>query len=109
MATTQEKVQCVSWYIETKSDVETQRNYRTKYGKDPPSCPSIRAWHRKFIETGSVSDKERDQRSTTSDEHIDRERQSFDHSPRNTMQLELPDSTVHKVLQNFDHHHCIRI
>jgi len=25
------------------------------------------------------------------------------------MQLELPDSTVHKVLQNFDHHHCIRI
>jgi len=23
MATTQEKVECVSWYIETKSDVET--------------------------------------------------------------------------------------
>ena len=26
--TPQEKVQCVSWFIETKSDVQTQRNYK---------------------------------------------------------------------------------
>jgi len=42
MTTAQEKAQCVSWFIETKSDVQTQRNYRSKYGRDPPSRPSIR-------------------------------------------------------------------
>ena len=31
MTTPQEKAQCVSWFIETKSDVQTQRNYRSKY------------------------------------------------------------------------------
>ena len=51
MVTPQEKVQCVSWSIETKSDVQ-----RTKNGKDPPSCSSIRRWHKKFMETGSVLD-----------------------------------------------------
>ena len=48
--------QCVSWFIETKSDVQTQQKYRTKYGRDPPSRPSIYRWHKKFIETGSVLD-----------------------------------------------------
>ena len=42
MTTAQEKAQCVSWFIETKSDAQTQRNYRSKYGRDPPSRPSIR-------------------------------------------------------------------
>ena len=37
MATPQEKTQCVSWFIETKSDVQTQRKYRTKYGRNPPN------------------------------------------------------------------------
>ena len=29
MTTPQEKAQCVSWFMETKSDVQTQRNYRS--------------------------------------------------------------------------------
>ena len=29
MFTPQEKAQCVSWFIETKSDIQTQRNYTT--------------------------------------------------------------------------------
>ena len=33
MVTPQEKAQCVSWFIETESDVETQRRYRTKMEK----------------------------------------------------------------------------
>ena len=41
MATPQEKTQSVSWFIEKKLDVQTQRKYRTKYGRDPPSRPSI--------------------------------------------------------------------
>ena len=55
MTTSQEKAKCVSWFIETKSDVQTQRNYRSKYGRDPPSRPSIRLWHKKFMETGQCS------------------------------------------------------
>ena len=56
MVTPQEKAQCVSWFIETKSNVQTQRRYRTKNGKDPPSRSSIRRWHKKFVGTGSVLD-----------------------------------------------------
>ena len=41
MVTPQEKAQCVSWFIETKLDVQTQQRYGTKNGKDPPSCSSI--------------------------------------------------------------------
>ena len=33
MVTPQQKAQCVSWFIETKSIVQTQRRYRTKYKK----------------------------------------------------------------------------
>ena len=44
MTTAREKAQCVSWFIETKSDVQTQQNYISKYGRDPPSCPSICLW-----------------------------------------------------------------
>ena len=42
MTTPQEKAQCVSWIIVTKSDVQIQQNYRSKCGRDPLSCPSIR-------------------------------------------------------------------
>ena len=42
MTTPQEKAQCVSWFIETKSDVQIQRNYRSKYGRDSSSRPSMR-------------------------------------------------------------------
>ena len=34
MTTPQEKAQCVFWFIETKSDVHIQRNYKSKYGRD---------------------------------------------------------------------------
>ena len=33
MTKPQEKKECVFWFIETKSDIQTKRNYRTKYGK----------------------------------------------------------------------------
>ena len=74
MATPREKAQRVSWFIETKSDLQTRRNFRTKYGRDPPSRPSIRAWHKKLMETGTVFDKGMGGRSRTSEESIDRVR-----------------------------------
>ena len=102
MTTPQEKAQCVSWLIETKSDVQTQRNYRSKYRKDPPSRPSIRLWHKKFMETGTVFDTRRSGRPRTSEENIERVRQAFQRSPMKSIrtaarQLELPRSTVHRV------------
>ena len=74
MATLQEKAPSVSWFIETKLDLQTQRNFRTKYGRDPSSCPSIRAWHKKFMETGTVFSKGRSKQPRTSEENIDRVR-----------------------------------
>ena len=106
MTTSQKKAQCVSWFIETKSDVQTQRNYRSKYGRDPPSHPSIRLWHKKFMETGTVFDTRKSGRPRTSEENIERVRQAFQRPPIKSIhtaarQLELPRSTVHKVLQNY--------
>ena len=103
MTTPQKKAQCVSWFIETKSDVQTQRNYRSKYGRDPPSRPSIRLWHKKFMETGTVFDTRWSGRPKTSKENIERLRQAFQRFSMKFIrtaarQLELPRSTVHKVL-----------
>ena len=102
MTTPQEKAQCVSWFIETKSDVQTQRNYRSKYERDPPSRPSICLWHKKFMETGTVFDTRRSGRPRTSEENIERVRQTFQSSPMKSIhtaarQLELTRSTVHRV------------
>ena len=95
MTTPQEKAQCVSWFIETKSNVQTQRNNSSKYGRDPPSRPSIRLWHKKCMETGRSG--------RPFEENIERVRQAFQRSPMKSIrtaarQLELPRSTVHKVL-----------
>ena len=103
MTTAQEKAQCVSWFIETKSDVQTQQNYRSKYGRDPPSRPSSRLWHKKFMETGTVFDARRSGRPRPSEENIERVRQAFQCSPMKSIrtaarQLDLPRATVHKVL-----------
>ena len=103
MTTPQEKVQCLSWFIKTKSDVQTQRNYRSKYGRDPQSRPSICLWHKKFMETGTVFDTRRSGRPKTFEENIERVRQAFQRSPMKSIrsaarQLELRRSTVHKFL-----------
>jgi hypothetical protein len=54
MANVRERKQCVACFIETKSGIQIQRNFRTKFNKDPPPRPSIRRWHKNFMETGSV-------------------------------------------------------
>ena len=45
MTTHQEKMQCTVYPgLLRKSDVYTHRDYRTAYGRDPPSRPLIRLW-----------------------------------------------------------------
>lgn len=76
MATLQEKAQCESWFIETKSDTEVQQNFRTTYGRDPPSRPTIRTWQKKFMDTGSVLHRKGAGRPSTSTEDIERVREA---------------------------------
>ena len=85
MITPQEKIQCVSWFIETKSDIQTQRNYTTKYAKQAPTRQSIRNWHKQFMETGTLLHKLRSGRPRTSEEDIEHIHQSFSRSPRKTI------------------------
>ncbi|XP_063240478.1 uncharacterized protein LOC134541176 [Bacillus rossius redtenbacheri] len=86
-----------------KSDTQVQRNFRTKYAREPPSRPTIREWHKKFMETGSVLQQKGSGRPSTSAGDIERVREAFVRSPGKSIrtaarQLELPRSTVHKVL-----------
>ena len=102
MTTSQEKAQCVFWFIETKSDVQTQRNCRSKYRRDPPLRPSIRFWQNKVMEIGTVFDTRRSGPPRTSEENIERVRKAFQRSPIKSIrtaarQLKLPHSTVHRV------------
>ena len=52
--TLHKKAQCVLWFIETKSDNQAVQNFRCKYGRKPCAQRIIQAWHKKFMETGSV-------------------------------------------------------
>lgn len=104
MATADEKAQCVQWFIQTKSDTQTRRNFRNRYGRDPPSRSSIRAWYDKFLLTGSLLDKRRSGRPKTPNDSIRRVRETFTHSPTisiraSAKQLLIPRSTVHKILR----------
>ena len=54
MTTPQEKAQCVSWFIKTKSDIQAQRNFIAKYVKRAPARQSIRNWHKQFVGTGTL-------------------------------------------------------
>ena len=77
MSTPQEKAQCVSWFIETKSDIQAQRNFRRKYGRKPPARPTIRAWHNKFMETCNVPQRKGPGRPQTSEEEIESVRVAY--------------------------------
>ena len=103
MASLQEKAECVTWFIETKSVTKTRRNYQRKYGKVPPSRPSIYRWHKRFVENGTVADGNRSGRPKTQEGTINRIRLEFESSPRTSIRtasriLEVPYTTVHRVL-----------
>ena len=78
--TTQEKAQCVSWFIEMKSDIQTQRNYATKCAKRVLARQSICNWHKQFMEMETLPHKPSSGRPRTSEEGIECNGQSFSHS-----------------------------
>ena len=103
MSTPQEKAQCVSWFIETKSDIQAQRNFRRKYRRKPPARPTIRAWYKKFMETGSVLQRKGAGRLQISEKEIESVRVAYTRNRRKSIrgvstQLKIPPFTIHKVL-----------
>ena len=75
------KAQCVSWFIETNSDIQAQRNFRGKYGRKPPARSTIRAWHKKFMETGSLLQRKGAGRFQISEEEIESVRVAYTRCP----------------------------
>ena len=76
---------------------------RRKYGKKSPARPTIRAWHKNFMETGSVLQRKGAGRLQISEEEIESVRVAYTRSPRKSIrgastQLQIPHSTIHKVL-----------
>ena len=102
MSTPQEKPRCVSWFID-KSGIQAQRNFRRKYGREPPAQPTIRAWYKKFMETGSVLQRKGVGRPQMSEEENESVRVACTISPRKSIcgastQLQISRSTILKVL-----------
>ncbi|KFM68849.1 hypothetical protein X975_25329, partial [Stegodyphus mimosarum] len=104
MHTPQEKSQILWWFIETKSLMQTQRNCRRIYQKDPPSKSSILRWKKNFLETGSIADEKRSGRPCRSDFDVECVRETFLRNPRRSVrsaarELDMPISTVYKVIK----------
>ena len=100
ISTPQEKAQSVSSFMETKSDIQAQRNFRRKYGRKPPARPTTRTWHKKFMETGSVLQRKGAGRPQISEEEIESVRVAYTRSARKSIctastLLQIPRSTIH--------------
>ena len=103
MSTLQENAQCVSWFKETKSVIQAQQNFIRKYGRKPPARSTIRAWHEKFMETGSMLQRKGASRPQISEEEIESVQVAYTRSSRKSIrrastQLQIPRSTILKVL-----------
>ena len=114
MVSLQEKAQSVLWYHETKSPVSVQRKFRNEYRRDPLNVKTIKGWYKKFIETESVADRTRSGRPSVSDASVDAVHDAFQHSPRKSVccasnELQMPRSTVHKVLHKRLHLHAYKL
>ena len=93
ITTPQEKAQCVSWFIKTKSDIQAQRNFIAKYVKRVPARQSIGNWHKQLAGTGTLLLKPRSGWSKTSENGIERIRQSFSHSPTKSIRTAFVRAT----------------
>ena len=77
MTTSQEKAQCVFWFIKTKSDIEAQRNFIAKSVKRDPARQSICNWHKQFVGIVTLLLNPSSGWLKTSEKGIERIRQSF--------------------------------
>ena len=93
MTTPQEKAQCVSWFIKTKSDIQAQRNFTAKYEKRAPARHSVRNRPKQFVRTGTLLPKSRSGWSKTSEKGMERIRQSLSRSPTKSIRTTFVQAT----------------
>ena len=72
-----EKAFCVLTFHECGSITIVQRQFRTKFGKQPPSDNSIRRWYAQFQETGCVCERKSTGRPSMTEEQVEQVRQTF--------------------------------
>ena len=106
--TRQEKAKAVSWYIQTDSITATQRRFRTFYGKTPPVRNSILRWAENFTEGGNVENRSGRGRPSIDENTIQTVSNYFRSHPRRSIRraetdLNIPRSTVHKILKKLIH------
>lgn len=115
MLTVQQKAQCIIWFAELKSIVSVQRRFRQTYvGQIAPDDKAIRRWFNQFRETGNVEKKHSTGRPRTSEENVERIRQSCVRSPkksiaRRSLELQIPKTTIQNILHKRLRLHAYKI
>jgi len=85
--------------------VTVQRAFRAKYGKDPPTDKTIRAWYKQFTETGCLCKQKSSGSPLTAEDDVEWVRASFLHSPKKSTgttakEISISKTTVWRVLHN---------
>lgn len=106
--TVQEKVQCVSWYIQTNSTTTVRRNFHTKYGKNPPARTTILRWVENFNSQGNVENTTGRGRPSVSEQTVQTVSTYFHTHPQRSLRravidLSIPYSTIQKILKKQIH------
>jgi len=91
-------------YISCLSVTTVQRQFRTKFGKQPPSDNSIRNWYAQFQETRFVCKRKSTGRPSVTEQQVEQVRQAFVRSPRKSnvrgsRELGIPQPTVWRILR----------
>ena len=113
--TPQQKVQCVLWLAEEKSVTRVQRHVRRTWNMDPPGHKAILKWDRTLRETGSLLPQTgKHAKRTVSEDTVERVRTAFARSPqksirRASIELQIPKSTIHKVMHKRLHLYAYKI
>ena len=104
MFTAEEKAQIVAQFIRSGCITSTRRWWRTTTGGVPPSGPSIRRWHRNFLQAGNVANRHGGGRPPTSDEMINEVREIYKREPSMSTrpaatELRVSNTTVRNILR----------
>ena len=104
MFTAEEKAQIVAQFIRSGCITSTRRWWRTTTGGVPPSGPSIRRWHRNFLQAGNVANRHGGGRPPRSDEMINEVREIYKREPSTSTcaaatQLGVSHTTAHNILR----------
>jgi len=110
-----QKAQFVLWYAELRSVVAVQHKWRSLHpGEKPPTDKVLNRWMNQFTETDTVEKQKSTGRPRTSEEDIERIRQSCIRSPKNSIarrnvKLWIPKTIIQNVLHKRLRLHAYKI